>query len=151
MTVRRRLYGRRIRVVLQPSRLPTTIPHSSMNRAIDDSGFLAEGFKGILRGFLAATTVLAIALTPVSLVRAASQVGAGVPQLIVDKVRHEFGEVFAGEDLMHVFWVRNIGTAPLELSETPVLGNRPSGVSFLQPLNELTTGAAPRAGRAAPS
>src|SRR5258706_13319125 len=126
---------------------PLLFPIQDMNRSSDDSGFSAEGSMGILRGFFAATTVLALVLP----VRAASQVAAGVPQLIVDKVRHEFGEVFAGEDLMHVFWVRNIGTAPLELSETPLLGNRPSKVSFRQPLNELTTGPAPNTGRAAPS
>ena len=122
-----------------------------MNRASDDSGFSAKGFMGILRCSFAATTMLALAFTPVSLVRAASQGATGVPHLIVDSVRHEFGEVFAGEDLMHVFWVRNIGTAPLELSEMPLLGNRPSKVSFRQPLNELTTGPAPNTGRAAPS
>ena len=111
----------------------------------------AERSGGIVRRFFAATAVLALVLTSVSPARAASQLSAGVPQLVVDNIRHEFGEVFAGEDLMHVFRVRNIGTAPLELSETPVLGNRPAKVSFRQPLNELTTGPAPDAGRAAPS
>lgn len=103
------------------------------------------------RGFVAATTVLVLALTPVSSVRAGSQVAAGVPQLVVDAVRHEFGDVFAGEDLMHVFWVRNVGSAPLELSETPLLSTRPSKVSFRQPLNEMTIRPVATAGRAAPS
>ena len=122
-----------------------------MNRANDDSGGSAEGSTGLVLRFFAATTVIALVLTPVSWARAASQVVSGVPQLVVDKIRHEFGDVFAGEDLMHVFWVRNIGAAPLELSEMPLLRNRPSKVSFRQPLNELTTGPAPNAGRAAPS
>ena len=90
--------------------------------------------------FLVVTTVVALAFTLVQSTSAASQVAAAVPQLALDGVRHDFGEVFAGEDLMHVFWVRNTGTAPLELSEMPQLGTRPSKVSF-----------AAKVGRAAPS
>jgi hypothetical protein len=37
------------------------------------------------------------------------------PWLSIDKTEHNFGEVFAGEELEHVFTVRNTGTAPLEL------------------------------------
>jgi len=38
------------------------------------------------------------------------------PELVIDSTRRDFGEVFVGEELTHVFTVRNIGTAPLELA-----------------------------------
>jgi len=139
-----RKYGLANPVVLQLLRLRTTIPIQDMNRASNDSGFSAARSIGILRGSLAGTTVLAIALTAVSFVSSNSQLAAGAPQLVLDKARHEFGEVFAGEDLSHVFWVRNIGTAPLELSETPLLGTRPSKGSFRRLPGDLTTRPVPK-------
>jgi hypothetical protein len=46
----------------------------------------------------------------------------------MDATVRDYGEVFAGEELEHVFWVRNIGDAPLELSEKKLAAvNRPVG------------------------
>jgi hypothetical protein len=46
------------------------------------------------------------------------------PEATIESTRHDFGEAFAGEELMHVFTVRNTGDAPLELSQTKLLGIR---------------------------
>lgn len=50
------------------------------------------------------------------------------PVLNIDKTQHDFGEVFVGEELVHVFSVRNEGSAPLELSQksTTTGSNSPS-------------------------
>lgn len=52
------------------------------------------------------------------------------PQLVIDKTRHDFGEVFTGEQLSQVFLARNVGSSPLELSATPILPARPVGASL---------------------
>ncbi|HEX8185444.1 MAG TPA: hypothetical protein VF747_11850, partial [Blastocatellia bacterium] len=41
---------------------------------------------------------------------------AASPQLVMERTRRDFGEVFIGEELSQVFTVRNVGTAPLELA-----------------------------------
>ena len=46
----------------------------------------------------------------------AQKKSAASPQLVIDSTRRDFGEVFVGEELSHVFTVRNVGTAPLELA-----------------------------------
>jgi len=40
-----------------------------------------------------------------------------LPEAVIDSNKYDFGEVFIGETLEHVFWVRNLGSVPLELSE----------------------------------
>ena len=72
-------------------------------------------------GFLC---LLALSITPVS-----AQQGKPAPQLIVEKTRHDFGEVFAGEDISHAFMIRNNGAVPLELGDRPFLMPRASKVS----------------------
>ena len=42
---------------------------------------------------------------------------APAPKVVMDESRHEFGDVYAGEQFFHVFIVRNAGAAALELSE----------------------------------
>jgi hypothetical protein len=37
------------------------------------------------------------------------------PRAVVDYTRHDFGVVFAGEQIFHVFTIRNEGSAPLTL------------------------------------
>jgi hypothetical protein len=44
-----------------------------------------------------------------------------LPEVKIDSTRHDFGDVFLGEDISHVFTVRNFGPAPLELSTTQQL------------------------------
>jgi hypothetical protein len=41
--------------------------------------------------------------------------GQGRPKAVVTETRFDFGAVFAGEQLIHVFSIRNEGTAPLTL------------------------------------
>ena len=122
-----------------------------MNNLCNDAGLSGRAFGGIERGFLAAMTVVALVLAIEPSLSAASQRSGGGPQLVLDKARHDFGEVFAGEDLSHVFLVRNIGSVPLELSEMPQPGTRPSKVSFRQPLSGMRTGPFAKMRSAAPS
>lgn len=53
-----------------------------------------------------------------------------LPQLVIDKTLHDFGEVFAGEEIHSTFTVTNIGNAPLELSDRPLLVTRPAVSSY---------------------
>jgi len=39
------------------------------------------------------------------------------PKIVVSEYRHDFGEVFAGQFMDHVFTIRNEGTSPLTLSD----------------------------------
>ncbi|HXG63614.1 MAG TPA: hypothetical protein VNO70_00815 [Blastocatellia bacterium] len=79
---------------------------------------------------------------------------AASPELSLDKTRHDFGDVFAGEELTAAFQVTNRGDAPLRLSETPlpIVGSsrwQPSP-EMLQGMRRLIPVAAP-VRRAAPS
>lgn len=47
------------------------------------------------------------------------------PELSLEKSRHDFGEVFAGEDLIAAFWIRNLGSKALELSDRPLIVGLP--------------------------
>jgi len=40
-----------------------------------------------------------------------------VPELVIDGTKRDFGDVFAGEELVQVFPIRNAGSVPLELAE----------------------------------
>jgi hypothetical protein len=53
------------------------------------------------------------------------------PELVIDGTRKDFGEIFVGEELDHIFTVRNVGTAPLELANKTLTGlsSRPSLVT----------------------
>ena len=103
----------------------------------------------IARMVLAASLVLAVAL--ILAPSSASQGQSGVPKMVLDNTRHDFGEVFAGEDLSHVFLVRNSGSVPLELSDSPQLGTRPSKVSLSNPPGGMKTTSLARIRSAAPS
>lgn len=41
-------------------------------------------------------------------------------QVVLDTTRHDYGEVFAGEDLDYPYNIQNAGTAPLELMQRPL-------------------------------
>ena len=138
-------------LVLQPPDSRTTIPTQHMNKGSNDSGLSIKCSIRMVRIFLSATLLLVFALMLAPSRGAALQRVAGAPQLVLDHARHDFGDVFAGEDLSHAFWVRNNGSAPLELSETPQLGTRPSKVSFHPSPGVLNSEPFPKARRAAPS
>ena len=67
------------------------------------------------------------------------QAGAGqkgaraLPVFVIDKTSHDFGEVFAGEEIQSLFIVNNTGNAPLELSDKPLLATRPSVSLYRRP------------------
>jgi hypothetical protein len=69
------------------------------------------------------STLILIALiawiaVPASPISSASIVTAAPsPKVVMDESRHEFGDVYAGEQFFHVFIVHNAGTVPLELTE----------------------------------
>ena len=39
------------------------------------------------------------------------------PQAVIEQTSHDFGDVFMSEEVSHLFRVRNLGNAPLELSD----------------------------------
>ncbi|HLG17720.1 MAG TPA: hypothetical protein VJH03_24970 [Blastocatellia bacterium] len=84
---------------------------------------------------------------------AATPRNSASPSLIIDKTSHDFGEVFSGEELMQVFNVQNVGDAPLELSERPILIPRTASLATRGLFEIRTSGAALAAvsRRAAPS
>jgi hypothetical protein len=85
---------------------------------------------------------LAIAYAPPALARTDQ---TARPEATIESTRHDFGEAFAGEELMHVFTVRNTGDAPLKLSQTKMLGiRRPtSAIVRVLPVKFAPASAAP--------
>ncbi len=67
--------------------------------------------------------------TPVLNVNTFAQKSAATesPVFEIDATKHDFGDLFAGEQATHYFHVRNTGNAPLQMSETPIYPDRPSG------------------------
>jgi hypothetical protein len=56
--------------------------------------------------------------------------GSG-PKLVVAEYRHNFGDIFAGQFMDHVFTIRNDGTAPLMLSDE--VGRKPKAAAIRVP------------------
>ena len=48
-----------------------------------------------------------------------------LPVFDINQVTHDFGNVFVSEDLAHSFTIRNLGAAPLLLSESPLISGAP--------------------------
>jgi hypothetical protein len=46
-----------------------------------------------------------------------AQSQSSAPKVVVPEYRHDFGEIFAGQFMDHIFTIRNDGTAPLKLSD----------------------------------
>lgn len=70
---------------------------------------------------------------------------SALPKVAIESTRHDFGEAFAGEELMHVFTVHNTGDAPLELSKTKILarGRPASAIGHILPVSFAPASAAP--------
>ena len=72
------------------------------------------------RGLPILVILLLIPVSPLSI--SAQTRPVGLPKVVVNKTDHNFGEVFAGEELMAVFGISNVGSAPLELSDKNLTG-----------------------------
>jgi len=46
-----------------------------------------------------------------------AQARSSGPRVVVSEIRHDFGDVFAGQFMDHVFTIRNEGSSPLTLSD----------------------------------
>lgn len=58
----------------------------------------------------------------------------GLPVFSINKTEHNFGEVFVGEDLAVSFTVRNLGAAPLQLADSPIVTGKPTIGVYREPL-----------------
>jgi hypothetical protein len=77
-------------------------------------------------------------LSVVALLALIASAGAqpGGPEFVIDGTRRDFGDVFAGEELVQVFGIRNAGRKPLELAEKSVT----TGSIFPAPRDLIKTG-----------
>jgi len=62
------------------------------------------------------------------------QAGDGRPKAVVTQTRFDLGSVYAGEVLIHVFSIRNDGTAPLTLLDKARDTEGRGGSGAVQPL-----------------
>lgn len=51
------------------------------------------------------------------------------PVFDIDATKYHFGDIFVGEEVAHYFRLRNLGNAPLELSESPIYSDRPANAT----------------------
>jgi hypothetical protein len=85
-----------------------------------------------------AATCLAAPFIPIAL--AAPQ---SAPLVFMNQTRRDFGDVFAGEDLEHIFNIRNDGDAPLAIDNKSLTGQSAPSLS-----NRLVRASAFQAGNA---
>jgi hypothetical protein len=52
----------------------------------------------------------------------------------INKTEHNFGDVFFGEELAMSFTVRNLGAAPLQLADSPIVTGKPTIGMYREPL-----------------
>jgi hypothetical protein len=72
---------------------------------------------------LAAFLVVALAMTALAFGQDKAAEQSGAPKLVVDKAVFEFGKVKEGEELKHVFKIKNEGSAELTiLNVSPACG-----------------------------
>jgi hypothetical protein len=80
------------------------------------------------KAFMVSTMLLALlpVLPSQASARTAQNSGKELPVFDINKTEYTFGDRFIGEELIARFTVRNLGAAPLMLSETPVLTGTPT-------------------------
>jgi hypothetical protein len=87
---------------------------------------LPQHFKTLL----AARGILVLLFSMVSASSASSgpsqNPAQALPVFEINKTEHNFGDVFFGEDLVIGFTVRNLGAAPLQLAENPIVTGKPT-------------------------
>jgi hypothetical protein len=87
-------------------------------------------------GHLLILICLVISLTETTgLARALSATQS--PELSIESSRRNLGEVFAGEDLIVTFRVKNLGTKALELSDRPIVSGVTRNVAFARSHSDL--------------
>lgn len=100
----------------------------------DNRFFQLQPFKSLLvTANIFALLVSSIAL--VSTARGQSQnTSKPLPVFDVNKTEQDFGDIYLGESTAAIFTVRNLGAAPLELSENPIVPGKPTVGVYRQPL-----------------
>lgn len=79
--------------------------------------------------FIRVSIVLVSLILAAAVETSAQASQAAGPSAVIESTRHDFGEVFVGEELSHVFTVRNMGGSPLVLSQTKLVAiRRPTSV-----------------------
>lgn len=56
----------------------------------------------------------------------AQKANQALPVFDINVTNYDFGEVFVGEELLKTFTVRNLGAAPLQLADQPILSGTPT-------------------------
>ena len=62
-----------------------------------------------------------------------------MPALEVDSTQYNLGDIFVGEEISHIFSIRNTGTAPLKLSDTPFLSGKLERAASWRPISVYKT------------
>jgi hypothetical protein len=82
------------------------------------------GWKLLISSALVSTMLLASSASAVR--RTIQNQNQALPVLDINKTEHNFGDVFVGEEVIARFTVRNLGAAPLLLSETRIAPASPT-------------------------
>jgi hypothetical protein len=100
------------------------VQHHPTNKA----NHLFQGWKLLLSTNLVLAMLLALPSSAAS--RKIQNQNKALPVFDINKTEHNFGDRFIGEELVVRFTVRNLGAAPLLLSETPILVTPTIGLSL---------------------
>jgi hypothetical protein len=105
-----------------------------MHSLLNNRFFQLQSFKSLFA--TASILVLLFSMIPtVSTARGQSQnTGKALPVFDINKTDYNFGDVFLGESMTASFTVRNLGAAPLELAENPIVTGKPTVGVYRQPL-----------------
>ncbi len=95
--------------------------------------FLRKQSKGVLLIIALYLSALPVAAAQRGQAGAEQKGARSLPEFVIDKTHHDFGEVFAGEEIQSLFLVNNMGNAPLELSDKPLLATRPTVSLYHRP------------------
>jgi hypothetical protein len=91
-------------------------------------------FKSLLAS--AVSLILLFSMLPAALAAGgqAQTNDKALPVFDINKTDYDFGEIFLGETVTAAFTVRNLGAAPLQLAENPIVPGKPTVGIYRQPL-----------------
>jgi hypothetical protein len=97
--------------------------------------YYQQAFKGLLAW--AAVFALFCSNLPAALAASgqAQTNDKALPIFEINKTEYDFGEIFLGESVTAGFTVRNLGAAPLQLAENPIIQGKPTVGIYRQPLH----------------